>query len=915
MPRIVVKYEGKATVYDQAEDVTTIGRNEGNRLHLQDPTVSDTHCRIEKVEGGFVLVDLGGKNGTRVNGVRVVRHTLKSGDSIQIGATTLVFQGSETKAGAPAPAGKRLLVSGQEERFILDVATGKDAGKRFVLTREEATIGRDAQCDLALSDQTASRVHACVICTPTEFVIEDQKTRNGTLVNGQKISQRCPLKHGDEIRVGHTRIVFRDLQSLAHRVETVALSVSRAPEGGLRPAEELPPATGRDFMRQLAERRRARRRLQVVIGVVALIVACAVGFYYARKYGLFAQKAGFVAVNLLKQNPSFETGLVDKLPKGWSFGKESEARWRAATLPGGGTCLDLEGAPASDPNSWAEAVCGEEVKAAAGKRYQVSMKVRSEGPKGTALIKVSWLKDAASSRPVLESYSPPSWGAHDWQWLTGVFTAPDGATAFQVSCIGVGNSQPLFFDDLTVYEGLVGEETPGILRADVDGVRACMNPKGLFSVSAGQKVIMTNGEGRIEGAPDGPLMRQAFASLDAGFPEVAAPGWYNFSTRLVDTATMTLVNLRETTNAIKGGFWAITYTVIGDPTQARPVKWVGTSFMLPSEVVERGIGVGSGIETLTKTGEFKQAEAACLVIGKGSERLVIDFTIPQQLVQAQMLVPFTLECKRQGDDYLATLSMPLDVIEPMQRVEWSLTFGKLSGVLAKNFIVQARSAAVNGEKVAALNAYQKFVACDLCAEDGKQVAQGEIKQIEDSIEKLIVPVKEEVDKAIRMADQDELKVAEIDVKELYDKFGATRPGAKIATLRQQIDDFRQGKVVKAEGDVVELLKKAQSNFEKEGWMVAKVFAENVIRKGGPNTIQAKDAQKLLDAIPKAREEAKARDEYVNKKLASATTFEKNNMPAKAVLIYEEILQKYPKSKWTAEITKRLAETKKKAGRK
>ena len=96
MPRIKIVCQGKETVYDKVEDVTTIGRNDASCIPLSDPAASNNHCRIEKGPGGFILVDLGGKNGTRVNGNRVERHTLKAGDTIQIGASTLVFQGNAT---------------------------------------------------------------------------------------------------------------------------------------------------------------------------------------------------------------------------------------------------------------------------------------------------------------------------------------------------------------------------------------------------------------------------------------------------------------------------------------------------------------------------------------------------------------------------------------------------------------------------------------------------------------------------------------------------------------------------------------------------------------------------------------------------------------------------------------------------
>ena len=176
------------------------------------------------------------------------------------------------------------------------------------------------------------------------------------------------------------------------------------------------------------------------------------------------------------------------------------------------------------------------------------------------------------------------------------------------------------------------------------------------------------------------------------------------------------------------------------------------------------------------------------------------------------------------------------------------------------------------------------------------------------------PVREEVNKALRVADPDQIKIAEIDVKELQDKYGTTKFGADLKKLLTEIDDFRQGKVEKATDDVVELMKKAQLNFDKEQWLLAGIFARNVIAKGGPNTDQAKAAQKIIAAIPKAKEEAKVRDEWINAKLKTAATFDKNNMPAKSVPIYEEILNKYAKFPKRAEVEKLQEEAKKKAGK-
>jgi transcriptional regulator with GAF, ATPase, and Fis domain len=77
----------------------TIGRGPGNQVPVSDPRASRTHARIEPGPDGFWLEDAGSQNGTFLNGERVGRVLLQSGDVIQIGSTQLVFrEGSEADA-------------------------------------------------------------------------------------------------------------------------------------------------------------------------------------------------------------------------------------------------------------------------------------------------------------------------------------------------------------------------------------------------------------------------------------------------------------------------------------------------------------------------------------------------------------------------------------------------------------------------------------------------------------------------------------------------------------------------------------------------------------------------------------------------------------------------------------------------
>jgi diguanylate cyclase (GGDEF)-like protein len=72
------------------EGEAVIGRAPDAGLAIDDVAVSRHHARIEGRRGGFALEDLESTNGLFVNGVRTAQHTLRDGDRIQIGTTTIL---------------------------------------------------------------------------------------------------------------------------------------------------------------------------------------------------------------------------------------------------------------------------------------------------------------------------------------------------------------------------------------------------------------------------------------------------------------------------------------------------------------------------------------------------------------------------------------------------------------------------------------------------------------------------------------------------------------------------------------------------------------------------------------------------------------------------------------------------------
>jgi hypothetical protein len=63
-------------------------------------------------------------------------------------------------------------------------------------------IGRSAECQLSLDDPLVSRRHALLLVGDDDVFIEDAGSRNGVLVNGQRVSGRARLEEGDRVTIG-----------------------------------------------------------------------------------------------------------------------------------------------------------------------------------------------------------------------------------------------------------------------------------------------------------------------------------------------------------------------------------------------------------------------------------------------------------------------------------------------------------------------------------------------------------------------------------------------------------------------------------------------------------------------------------------------------------------------------------------
>jgi len=88
---------GSRYLLDQA--VTTIGRDPGSTIFLDDVTVSRRHAEVVIDSDGYAVRDVGSLNGTYVNRERVERAGLANGDELQIGTFKLSFFGPVDEQG------------------------------------------------------------------------------------------------------------------------------------------------------------------------------------------------------------------------------------------------------------------------------------------------------------------------------------------------------------------------------------------------------------------------------------------------------------------------------------------------------------------------------------------------------------------------------------------------------------------------------------------------------------------------------------------------------------------------------------------------------------------------------------------------------------------------------------------------
>jgi pSer/pThr/pTyr-binding forkhead associated (FHA) protein len=91
-------------------------------------------------------------------------------------------------------------------RCTITVLSGPDSGKKLTLTKARAVVGRE-NGDLPLTDQEISGEHCAFEITGVTCTVKDLGSRNGTYVDGEKITT-SQLSNVGEVSVGNTTLLF-----------------------------------------------------------------------------------------------------------------------------------------------------------------------------------------------------------------------------------------------------------------------------------------------------------------------------------------------------------------------------------------------------------------------------------------------------------------------------------------------------------------------------------------------------------------------------------------------------------------------------------------------------------------------------------------------------------------------------------
>src|SRR5581483_3018316 len=167
-------------------EVITIGRSPDSNIHLDFPMISWQHARISRSGNQWIIEDLKSTNGTALNQIdnKIQRAILEPSDEIYLGSYKI--------------SASQILKEKQLNK-------GEGAFQRVRFQGDRMILGRHPSTESPLDYPMISWHQAALERAADGIYVEDLGSRNGTYVNGVRISAKTLVRTGDEIGLGSYR--------------------------------------------------------------------------------------------------------------------------------------------------------------------------------------------------------------------------------------------------------------------------------------------------------------------------------------------------------------------------------------------------------------------------------------------------------------------------------------------------------------------------------------------------------------------------------------------------------------------------------------------------------------------------------------------------------------------------------------
>lgn len=306
MTRLRIDDGGNAYELPVEGERIRFGRLDDCDVVLEDGGISREHAELERDGDGWVIADLGSRNGTFVNEGQVHRQRLRQGDIVRLGPGVTIeviddaprpaasrgmprgaviggaagasavaneppvnvthgggssrdtARGAARAPEAPLPAVKKTANPFSFTETLWELTPRSAVGRATTVRAMITTVGRDPGAGLPLDDESVSRMHARLDREGDALIVTDLKSSNGTSVNGQDVL-RSALRPGDVVSFGDVQFKATRHSAIAWPRIALAVGAIALLAGVVAGALKISEAMGeRDNVKRMAEKVRAQ---------------------------------------------------------------------------------------------------------------------------------------------------------------------------------------------------------------------------------------------------------------------------------------------------------------------------------------------------------------------------------------------------------------------------------------------------------------------------------------------------------------------------------------------------------------------------------------------------------------------------------------------------------------------------------